>query len=806
MKYSYNLLKKLSGTKKNPKQLAELLTMKSFEVESISEFGKELRNVVVGKIIELKKHPNADKLRVAKVLASEKLAEMKTIVCGANNIKIGDKVPVALPGTKLPGGEIKEVEIRGVRSHGMLCAEDELGAGKDHSGVMILSQKAKIGEKITKVLGFDDFVLEIKILSNRGHDALSHVGMAREICVLEGRKFSYDFKKIKKSNNKGKLLKVKIQGKDICPRYIGVLANVEIKESPEWMKLALEALGLNPINNVVDATNYVMMELGQPMHAFDFSKLKNETSSDVNIVVRSAKEKEKITLLDETVKELSGEDIVVANNERVLALAGIMGGKDSGVSEDTKKIVLESANFNPAQIRKTGIKFGIKTESELRFEKGIDPNLAESAMARMIEILSETSELEILEISDNYLSKLKPWKIKLNIEYVEKLLGEKISQKDISKILNLLEIKTKTRGKVLECEIPTFRLDLETQEDLIEEIGRIYGYENIRSQIPMVPLQSPKISNPNKFERLVKDILVGNGFSELYNYSFYSKMDAGLSDMTGIKHLELANPMNPDQDLLRTSLIPNILKNIRDNINEFEKMAVFEAGKVYWPNGGVLPEEKTMLIGATTTRKRSKKEKERENAKSFYEIKGQVSSLLKRVGIANFYYDDFEAVPRRTPISLWHGGRFAEIKIEESGESFGCVGEINPIILVNFGIHERVAMFEFEMDKLLEISREELEFVPLQKYPISIRDISMVSDDADVRVDDILRTIQKSGGEIVLDVDLFDIFDFEDGTTSYAFHIIFGSNKKTLEGAEIDDFMKKIRENLEREWKMKVRE
>lgn len=802
MKYSYNWLKELSGTKLSAEKVVENLTMRSFEVEGLEKIGGGLDGVVVGKILEIKKHPNADKLRLARIDVGTKEIEL---VCGAPNIEVGQKVPVALLGTKLPNGmEMKEVEIRGVKSSGMICAEDELGLGTDHSGIMVLDPKSKIGAPISKTMELEDNILEIKILPDRAHDAQSHVGVAREIAALEGRKFDYDFEGLKLPKKKSAKVSIEIKDKKLCPRYIGaVVENIQIKESPAWMKNKLQASGIRPINNIVDATNFVMLELGQPMHAFDLDNISDEKAK---IIVRRAKKGEKIKLLDESVRELDENDLVIANEIESLAIAGIMGGQESGINEKTKAIVLESANFNATSIRKTRTRLNIKTDASDRFEKDIDPNLAEKAMVRLIEIIEHIAGGKIEGVCDVYPNKISSWKIKLDTAYANSLLGEEISSKKMVEILSLLDIDAKQKGKIIESKIPTFRIDLKTQEDLIEEIGRIYNYGKIELRAPLVTISPSPTNEKNIFTRNLKNILVSQGFSEIYNYSFYSQRDAGLAQLGSIKHLELANPQNPDQALMRVSLVPNILKKIRENLKNFREFHIFEIGHVYWPNSGTLPDEKEMLVGAIVLEKKNAKEEKQDKRRqsSFFEVKSSVDGILAQLGISDQYYDNFNSSPIETPKSLWHESRSAEIKIEGKEKAIGYLGEINPFVLAQFDIHTRVVMFEFDLEKLFEVSEMEREYVPIRKHPVVVRDISLVAE-AGVRVDDILKTIQKSGGDFVLDVDLFDAIDFADNSTSFAFHIELGADEKTLTGREIDELMEKIITNLERELRVKIR-
>lgn len=791
MKYSYNWIKEISKTNISPEKMIDALMMHSFEVEGIEKKGEELSGVVVGKILEINKHPNADRLQLTKIdIGKNKKLD---IVCGAQNIKVGDKVPVALIGAKLPSRIlIQEAEIRGVKSFGMLCAEDELDLGKGHAGVLILKNDAKIGEEISKALGLDDTVFEIKVLPDRGHDALSHIGVAREVAVLEGKKLNYKTKKNKTS--KTSKLTVKIEDKNLCPRYMGaMMINVKVQESPNWMKNRLQSIGVNPINNIVDATNYVMMELGQPLHAFDFNKIGDGKS--VNIIVRKAKNGEEIKLLDETVKKLSAEDLVIANGKKALAIAGVMGGEDSGISENTTSIILESANFNATSIRKTRTRQNIKTEASDRYEKEIDPNLCEIAMARVIEII-ESFGATADGIVDIYPKPVKEWKIKLNLECASELLGEKIPEKQALKILNLLGLKTSGKGKIITVNTPTIRIDLKTQEDLIEEIGRIYGYEKIKSKAPVLEIKPSKINEQRQFEKMIKGHLTGAGFSETYNYAFYSIGDANNIELGNEKHIELQNPMNPEQALMRKSLVPGILKNIKENLKNYKEIEIFEIGRIYFPKENALPEEKNVLVGAIVL-------DEKKKGNNFYEAKGYVDLMLQKAGISNYYFDEFKNLDEKIP-SLWHKTRCAEIETEGSEELLGYVGEISPLVLQKFGIEKKVAMFEIDLGKLQLTAEKEREFKPLRKFPISERDISMVADE-EVRVDEIMQIIQETGGNLVIDTDLFDIYDLSENETSFAFRIFFADDNRTLRNEEVDDVMKKIINNLEKDLEIKVR-
>ena len=730
------------------------------------------------------------------------------VVCGAPNIKVGQKVPLALLGTKLPNGmEMKEVEIRGVKSSGMLCAADELGLGKDHSGIIILDEKAKKGDSVDKYLGINDTVIEIKVLPDRAHDALSHVGLAREISALEGKKMPYDFSGLKLPKTKTKNLKVEIKDRDLCSRYIGaMMTNIKIQPSPKWMRDRLEACGTNVINNVVDATNYVMLELGQPLHAFDFFKISGEISNDkfqmtnkiqnpndqkAEIIVRRANENEKIELLDGETKELSQNDLLITNGKTPLALAGIKGGLNSGITENTKTIIIEAASFNATNIRKTRTRLGIQTESSSRFEKDIDPNLAEKAMVRVIELLEHIADGKLEGIVDVYPKLVKPWKVKLNLEYVDRLLGETIPVSAIKKILSALDFKATGSGNNITVEVPTFRIDVKTQEDLIEEIGRVWGYEKIKPQPIMDAIAPPKINEPVFFETEIKDILSGMGFSEVYNYSFYSQKDADICGLKEMKHLELENPQNPDQQLVRTSLIPNVVKNIKENLKNYPEFRIFEIGRTYWSHEGGFPEEKRNLVMAEVLEKDTK-------ADTFYNLKGTAENFLEIAGVNG---DSVSIMETESPRSnFWHPTRSAEIRI--NNQKVGYVGEVNPLVLGQYKIGKRIAMAMFDLEILRGHVTKDKIYLPLRKFPVVTRDISLL-DKSKLAVAEIIHFIAKIGGNLVLSVELFDTFQKE-GATSHAFHIHLGTDR-TLEGKEVEEIMQKIISGLEKELKMEIR-
>ncbi len=805
MKYSYNWLKELSGTKLSPEKAAELLTMHSFEIEGLEKNNNNFDGVVVGEILEITKHPNADKLQIAIVETHFNASRVKLqIVCGASNIAVGQKVPVATVGTILPKNlEIKEAEIRGVKSFGMLCAEDELDLGDDHAGILILDKKAKVGDAIEKYLKINkDSILEIKVLPDRAHDILSHVGVARELAILENRKFDYAFSELILPTKKSQKLKVEIKDTDLCKRYIGaVLENITIKESPAWLKERLQACDIRPINNVVDATNYVMLEIGQPLHAFDFENIITENNpKQAQIIIRKARNNETMILLDGSEIKLTENNLLITNGEMPLALAGIMGGRNSGINEDTKTIIIEAASFHAINIRKTRTALGLNTDSSYRFEKDLDPNLTEKALVRVIEILEHIAGGKLEGAVDIYPKKIKPVIIKLDQEYISQLLGEKIPEKEILNILNLLEIKNsphpspllgKERGRrLLALEIPTYRLDLRTQEDLIEDIGRIWGYEKIISRPMIAEVLPAKINSQVFFERKMQDILIGLGVDEVYNYSFYSADDLRKTGFSENEHFQLANPMNPDQEFVRSEMSINILKNVRENLKNFSEFGIFEIAKGYSLKNNQSVEERNLILAKVL-------EKDN-NSETFYDLKGIVAEVLETLGLKNA-----EFLTIKKAENLMNSERTASISM--NGKIIGFVGEINQAVLASYKIHKRTAIAEINLGLLRQgfggPKKNILEYKSINKFPVVSRDISMTVP-KEIKYVEIVALAKKNGGELIDNILLFDRFEAKN---SMAIRIEMSAKDRTLESAEIDAIMERIVLSLEKDLKVEVR-
>ncbi len=754
-----------------PEKLAEILTFHSFEVESVEPFLNSLDKIVIGKILEIKKHPNADKLQLTKVNIGKKVL---SIVCGANNIKEGQIVPVALVGAIIQKTEIKETEIRGIKSEGMMCSERELGLGEDHAGIMILPDNFKIGNALKDELK-SDYILNIDILPNRQSDCLSHWGLAKEILAVLGKENKVNLetkiiedKKIKIKN----LVSVEVQDKLICPRYMaGMMENIKIESSPIWLKLRLIAAGLKPINNIVDITNYVMFETGQPLHAFDSEKLFDDKSGKKKIIIRSAKQGEKFFALDGNNYNLANGDIVIADSKGAIALGGIIGGGDSEISDSTKAIVLESANFNYSNIRNVSKRLGLKTEAVSRFGAGLDPNLAELGLKRAMHLIQKIIGAKVVSgVVDVYSKKSQPKKINFDLKRANSMLGVEIPKKEALKIFKNLGFKTKDSKKTIIVEVPTIRRDINLFDDLVEEVGRIYGYEKIKPLAPYGYFPAPTENEEFNFEHLVKNIFVQAGYSEIQNYSFVSEKDLEIFGFPKDKAIKPINPVSEECAYLQPDVIINLIKSAGKNLRNFASLRNFEINKAF----NVDKEYKeiaVIVVGKSFSEKN----------KGFYEIKGLAEFLLSSVGLNDFKFIEHEK-----------GGHILAV-IESGKEKIGNISEINFKILENYKISSRVFVLKFDYDKLKQLVILDREYCELPKYPAIERDISILANYS-VKADELQNIIESAGGNLLEDSDLIDIYEPEnfEEKVSYTFRLIFRSNERTLEGKEVDNLMANI--------------
>ncbi|KNF07491.1 phenylalanine--tRNA ligase beta subunit [Gottschalkia purinilytica] len=774
------------------KELADKLTISGSHVDSIDNINKGVENVVVGKILKIEKHPDADKLVITTIdVGSEQLQ----IVTGANNIKEGDVVPVAMVGAKLPGGiKIKKGKLRGVESFGMLCSADELGIPDSvvpkelKDGIYILDQDYELGKDIKEVLGLYGEIIDFEITPNRP-DCLSIIGMARETAATLGVDIKYPKIEIKNEEEdiNNFVNGVEVLDSDLCNRYyVRVAKDVVIKTSPYWMQRRLMEAGVRPINNIVDITNYVMLELGQPLHAFDLESLNGK-----KIIVRKANEGEKLVTLDGVERNLDESMLVIADDKEPIAIAGVMGGLDSEVTSDTKTILIESANFNGRSVRLTSKKVGLRTEASSKFEKNIDSNLVEIACDRVCQLIEETNSGKIVGgYVDIYNDKKEEKIIELSLDKVTRLLGISIEVNNVLDILNSLELKSEYKDGKIITRVPSFRSDLEIEADLVEEIGRIYGFDKINPEPLIGTLTKGSKSYSRSTEDIAKSFLTGLGLNEIMTYSFispksYDKIKLA-PDSFKRKCVEIRNPLGEDYSVMRSTLISNTIDVLSRNYKHgVEKAWTYEIGNIFVPRQlpiKDLPYEiRTLCIGMY-------------GESDFYTLKGVIENLLDKLGI-----NDYEYV-REENNDTFHPGRTANIV--KDNHLIGTLGEIHPDVIENYGMKERCYIAEIDFELIVSLSNLERKYSPLPKYPAVTRDIALVVD-KDILVREIEKIIKENGKGLVEDVKLFDVYmgsQIEEGKKSIAYSIVYRSKEKTLTDEEVvkvhDNILKQLEEKL----------
>ena len=787
MKYSVSWLNELAGTQLSVDEMADRFTRRSFEVEEIIRGNSVPEGVFVGKILEVFKHPNADNLSLTKVTIDPEEKMVLDIVCGAKNIAVGDIVPVATVGTKL--GEnfvIQEAKIRGEFSRGMICAEDELGLGKDHSGILHLPKDLTLGTPLSEIFPKADDVIDLDILASRGHDALSHIGIARELIAIENTNTKLNLSRYEISEVNQEM-NIEVEDERMCPRYMGALIEGidNTVKTPDWLVSRLTLCGVGSINVVTDITNYVMLELGQPMHAFDFSKIKDK-SPEFSLNVRKAKKGEKLELLDGKMIELDINDIVIASKDTALALAGIMGGIESATDNATSSVFLESACFEPHTIRSSRMRHKIVTESSYRFERDIDPNLAEIALARALELFREILGVEGVCVSNRYAQKTLPWEVEVAFSEVRKLLGTSIENGEILDIVRRLDFGVKEEDKeTFFVTIPTIRRDIRTQEDVIEEIGRMYGYENVEPLPLEVPLQASQSMKTRDFVYSIKENFVDFGYDELFTYSFYGQYVIDMLSLDADAHFSLKNPLNEDQKYFRTRLLPNLLKATAKVDRRFEDIRLFEMGSLYERGElGQVERFDGIAVVSSTRKKVSIKEK-------LFETKGDIEALLKKlIGEKPL----FEAIDKEERIEVFHPTQTMDISL--GGVIVGFLGTLHPFVAKKLKL-PKTTIVGFLNRKALEMLWEDRDYTykTISPFPWVFRDISL-NVGKDIRAQEVEEIIEEGGGEVLRLVEIFDIYE-KDGEKSFAYHLAFGSDEKTLSGEFVDNLIENIHKTLQ---------
>ena len=808
MKISYNWLKQFIKIDWEAEKTGELLTDLGLEVEGIEKVESikgSLEGVVVGEVLTCEKHPNADKLSVTTVnVGSEAPIQ---VVCGAPNVAAGQKVPVATVGTILydekgEGFKIKKGKIRGEESHGMICAEDELGLGKGHDGIMVLDADLVPGTPVAQVFNIEvDEVFEIGLTPNRA-DAMSHLGVARDLragLMQQGIQKELVTPSVSDFHVYERALKFDIHVKnfELAPKYAGVaIKDIKVADSPEWLQNKLKAIGIKPTNNVVDVTNYVLHELGQPLHAFDANKI-----SGGKVVVTTLEEGTKFTTLDGVERTLSEEDLMICDaDETPLCIAGVFGGLESGVTENTTAIFLESAYFNPVSIRKTAKRHGLNTDASFRFERGIDPNGTKYALIRAALLIEEiTGGKAVSDVDVVYPNKIEDFEVFMSYENVARIIGQKLPNDTIKNILASLEIKinSETEGG-LGLVVPAYRVDVQREADIVEEILRVYGYNNIEFSHKLNTSIEPSRFDGVKTENTIAEQLRVQGFNETMANSLTKPSYVELSEnLNAENNVEMLNPLSGDLAVMRQSLLFSGLESVSYNINRKNNdIKFYEFGKTYHKYNDKYEEKKHLTLFVSGNR-----DKEAWNAPKkitdFYYIKAVVNGVLERLGHKNV-----KVTPTKNDV-FSEGITFALGKMK-----LVDVGMVSPKILKEFGIKQEVFYADFDWDTILKISQNnKLKVTALPKYPLVKRDLALLLN-KEVAFKDLYNAAFQSEKQLLKEVDLFDVYEGDklpEGKKSYALSFVLQDENKTLEDKQIEKIMTKLQNSFEKQFDASLR-
>ena len=807
MKISYNWLKEYINIDLDANVVAKYLTDTGLEVEGIETVESVkggLKGIVIGEVLTKDQHPNADRLSITTVDIGQE--NSLQIVCGAPNVEAGQKVPVATIGTVLYSGEdsfkIKKGKIRGEVSEGMICAEDEIGLGDSHEGIMVLDANAKSGQAASEYFNIEsDIVFEIGLTPNRS-DAMSHIGVARDLAAILHHnnidcKLEFpDISSFKQGSEKG--FSIEVKDYKACPRYAGLnLENIKVSSSPDWLKKKLTSIGLTPINNVVDITNFVLHETGQPLHAFDASKIKNQ-----KVIVQQLAENTKFTTLDEQERKLSNNDLIICNGDNEpMCLAGVFGGIDSGVSSSTTSIFLESAYFNPVSVRKTAKRHSISTDASFRFERSVDPNLVIYALKRAANLLAEICGASISSnISDLYPEKINNISLILNYDKVDSLIGEKIDRNQITSILKDLDIDVETENDTqIELSIPPYRIDVTREEDVIEEILRIYGYNNVSipNQIKSSISYSKK-PNSHDLQNVISNLLSSNGFSECMNNSLskssYSKL---IDEIDEEKQITLLNPLSQELDGMRQSMLFSGLENISYNLNrKASDLSFYEFGNTYHLENGKYVENRKLILLATGNESFENWDSPSKQ-KDFFWMKKRIEHILKRLGISN--------IKGKTSDLSYLDDAFSFTINKDIVASFGSVS--SPL-LSKFGIKNEVLYAEIEWGLLTErLKHNKTKYIEINKFPAVRRDLALLLD-KDIEFSTLINIAKQTENKLLKSVNLFDVYEGDKlpkGKKSYALSFALESSEKTLTDKEIDKVMSNLIQSFEQKVGAEVR-
>ncbi|MBK9794079.1 MAG: phenylalanine--tRNA ligase subunit beta [Sphingobacteriales bacterium] len=800
MKISLNWLKSYIHFDLSNEELHNLLTDIGLEVESIEPYESVkggLKGLVVGHVLEKEKHADADKLSVCKVDVGN---EVLQIVCGAPNVAAGQKVVVALVGTKLypstgEAFEIKKAKIRGVESVGMICAEDEIGLGASHAGIMVLDENTEVGLQASFLFGVEnDYVIEIGLTPNRT-DAFSHIGVARDLAAaLSFRtKKEVELNLPKLTTHDSRLttdFQVTIENTTACPKYLGIiLQNIKVTESPAWLKNRLKAIGQKPINNIVDITNFVLHEFGQPLHAFDLKEIKGN-----KIIVKNLPAKTKFTALDNSVVELHEEDLMICDGEsNGMCIAGVYGGAQSGVKDSTTSIFLESAYFDPKTIRRTSTRHGLRTDAATHFEKGIDPAVTQTALLRAVQLISELAGGEVAsEIYDVQSKTFEPFKVTLEYKNIKRLTGANISKEDAKKILALLEIQVAVENETtLELLVPPYRTDVTREADVIEDILRIYGFNNVVIPTKLnASVNFSKSFDADKLYNNTADTLVNFGFYEMMNNSITkSKYQSLLKNQSSENWVRLLSSINVELDVLRNNMLFSGLESVSHNINhKNSNVKLFEFGKTYHKNEEYT--EKNHLAIFISGNKSNTNWNTPTKKSDFYYIKSIVDAVLSKIGIAAFDVLDNDLSEIFNYSLLYKKGEKVLVEF----------GKVHTQFTKQFDIKQEVYFADFNWDAIIATAKKvNINYTEISKYPAVKRDLALLLNKK-VKFSEVKSIAEKFGKKILRNIELFDIYEDEKighDNKSYAVSFTFRDDAKTLQDNDIDGVMKKLMEEYQ---------
>lgn len=807
MRVSYNWLKEYVDFDLPVEELAARLTMMGLEVDKIEYFGQGIKGVVVGEIVEIAPHPQADKLVVCQVnIGTERIQ----IVTGATNMAPGNRVPVAPAGAELPGGlKLKKTRLRGIESWGMMCSGKELGLDealvdpKSREGILILPADAVIGKDVLKALYLNDAVLEIDLTPNRA-DCLSVINIAREVAAILEKPLNLPQVKLVEGLEKVEdLATVEVLDPDLCNRYVArVVRNVSLKPSPLWMQHYLRTAGIRPINNVVDISNFVMLEMGQPLHTFDY-----DTLADYKIVVRRAKLGEKMFTLDGEERTFNEENLLICDGEKPVALAGVMGGLSTEVTNKTRNILIEAARFHPVSVRRTSRALGLRSESSLRFEKGLDVHNTIAAAHRAAQLMVDLAGGEISQGVIDVRGKLPETKIiNLNINKVNQVLGTCLTRTEIANYLARLKFSQEETAENLQVIVPTYRQDITGEIDLIEEVARIHGYGKIPVTLPQGVTTEGRKTRWQILEDKTKELLAGAGFVEVINYSFISPRDYDLINLPANSQLrrvvKIKNPLSEAQSVMRTTLIPGLLETAaRNTHHRLTDFAFYEWGRIFLPTREKLPQELPLLAGLVSGADLGSWHQEPLYYDFFY-LKGVLEMLFNRLGVNNWILN------RGSLPEFLHPGRGGNIFIGEKRDvHVGFIGEVHPTVQENYHLEKRISVFQMNVNLLFSEAKGVVKYLPIPKYPAVERDMALITS-IDISEADIRQVIWEEGGELLAKVTLFDVYkgkQIPQGYQNLAYSLSFRSMEKTLTDKQVNEIFQKILQGLSTKFNIELR-